>query len=173
MSDAPEIPEANDPFAQRVAITIAALAVAMSLIGNQGDNAKTDAIIKTSEAANSWSHYQAKSIKGHIDAVAAEELAVLSVADPAKRDALVASFAASGKVYETDKAKLQVEADALTAAATHSGSINDRCDLGSLLLQIAVILCSVAILVRQHRFWILGVVVGGAGAAVGATAFFM
>ncbi len=173
MSDAPEIPEASDPFAQRVAITIAALAVAMSIIGNLGDNAKTEAIIKTSEAANAWSYYQAKSLKGHAYTIAAEELAVLAVPDPAKRDALVASFTAKTQTYAADQAKIEADARALTADAAHASRINDRCDLGSLLLQIAVILCSVAILVKQHRFWLLGLAVGGAGAAVGATAFFM
>jgi hypothetical protein len=52
MSETPEIPEANDPFSKQVAITIALLAVVLALIENKGDNAKTDAIIKTSEAAN-------------------------------------------------------------------------------------------------------------------------
>lgn len=45
MPEAPEIPEAKDPFEKQVAISIAALAVALSVIGNKGDNAKTDAII--------------------------------------------------------------------------------------------------------------------------------
>jgi len=52
MPDAPEIPEAKDPFEKRVAVTIAILAVALAFIGNKGDNARTDAIIKTNEASN-------------------------------------------------------------------------------------------------------------------------
>ena len=47
MAEAPEIPEANDPFSKQVAITIALLAVVLAVIENKGDNAKTDAIIKT------------------------------------------------------------------------------------------------------------------------------
>ena len=50
MSETPEIPEANDPFSKQVAITIALLAVVLAVIENKGDNAKTDAIIKTSNA---------------------------------------------------------------------------------------------------------------------------
>lgn len=66
MSETPEIPEANDPFSKQVAITIALLAVVLAFIENKGDNAKTDAIIKTSEAANRWGYYQSKSIKQNI-----------------------------------------------------------------------------------------------------------
>ena len=49
-----------------LAATIAMLAVVLSFVGNCGDNAKTDAIIKTNEAANKWSHFQAKSVKGQL-----------------------------------------------------------------------------------------------------------
>jgi len=66
MAEAPEIPEANDPFSKQVAITIALLAVVLAVIENKGDNAKTDAIIKTSEAANRWGYYQSKSIKQNL-----------------------------------------------------------------------------------------------------------
>lgn len=60
MAEAPEIPEANDPFEKQVAVTIACLAVVLAFIGNKGDNAKTDAIIKTNEASNQWGYFQAK-----------------------------------------------------------------------------------------------------------------
>jgi len=63
MAETLEIPEANDPFSKQVAITIALLAVVLAVIENKGDNAKTDAILRTSEAANRWGYYQSKSIK--------------------------------------------------------------------------------------------------------------
>ena len=37
MADAPEIPEANDPFEKRVAVTIALIAIVLSFIQNAGD----------------------------------------------------------------------------------------------------------------------------------------
>ena len=43
------IPEAKDAFEKQVAVTIASLAVVLAVIGNKGDNAKTDAIIKTND----------------------------------------------------------------------------------------------------------------------------
>ena len=54
-------------------MTIAVLAVVLAVVGNKGDNAKTDAIIKTNEAANQWAFFQAKGIKGSI-ASAEEDL---------------------------------------------------------------------------------------------------
>jgi hypothetical protein len=173
MSETPEIPEADDAFSRRVAISIAVLAVCISFIGNFGDNAKTDSILKTSEAANQWAYFQAKSIKGHSYELAAAELELMPATDLAKRDALVAAYRAQIAGYEQDKAEIKVEAEGLVKKAEHDSSINDRCDLAALLLSLGVILCSVAILVKQHALWFGGLAVGAAGAVVGATAFFM
>lgn len=61
MPDAPEIPEAKDPFDKRVALSIAIIAICLSFVANLGDNAKTSAILKTSEASDQWNYFQAKS----------------------------------------------------------------------------------------------------------------
>src|SRR5437867_3577650 len=81
MPDAPEIPEAKDPFEKRVALTIAIIAICLSFIGNLGDNAKTDAIIKTNEASNQWGYFQAKSIKGQLAVMHSDLLSRLAIGD--------------------------------------------------------------------------------------------
>ena len=173
MPETPEIPEADDAFSKRVAISIAVLAVCISFIGNFGDNAKTDSILKTSEAANQWAYFQAKSIKGHSYELAAAELELMQVTDASKRDALVASYRAKVDGYDQEKSDIKSEAEALGKKAEHDSSINDRCDLAALLLSLGVIFSSVAILVKRHALWFGGLAVGAAGAVVGATAFFM
>jgi hypothetical protein len=196
MSEAPEIPEAEDPFAKRIAITIAILAVAISLIGNLGDNAKTESIIKTTAAANQWGYFQAKSIKEHGYVLDKDLLSALTPAavDPARRDELLKGFDRKIAKYETEKkqigfgetdaqgtfqeikddqGKVIISAKQYEEEAAHGIRINDRCDQSSLLLQIAVILCSVAILVRMHSFWFIGMGIGAIGTVVGATAFLM
>jgi hypothetical protein len=153
MADSPEIPEAKDPFERRVALTIAIIAICLSFVGNLGDNAKTDAIIKTNEATNQWGYFQAKGIKGQMSAMEAELLTRLS----------------GPSATEETKS----EAERLQAQAAHESSINDRCDQSALLLQIAVVVCSVSILAQSHKFWWTGLVLGAAGIVVGATAFLL
>ena len=89
MAEAPEIPEANDPFEKRAAVTIAILAVVLAVVGNKGDNAKTDAIIKTNEATNQWSYFQAKGIKGSIASAEQELLTLLAPSQGAPADITV------------------------------------------------------------------------------------
>ena len=61
----------------------------------------------------------------------------------------------------------------MEAQTAHFSAINDRCDQAVLLLQIAVVVCSVSILAQSHKFWWLGMFLGAAGIGVGATAYFI
>lgn len=184
MAETPEIPEANDPFSKQVAITIALLAVVLAVIENKGDNAKTDAIIMTSEAANRWGYYQSKSIKQNLYETELEILSHLRPAEPesgtvdpksvSRRRALSVSMqkaAASVVRYGSEKEDIKKEAEQFEAAAAAHGRINDRCDQGALALQIAVVICSVAILSRWRLFWYIGLGLGAAGTLVGISAF--
>jgi hypothetical protein len=75
--------------------------------------------------------------------------------------------------YDIEKGEIKKEAESLVAKAKHFSAINDRCDQAALLLQIAVIVCSVAILGQSHKFWWLGLILGAAGIVIGASAYLM
>jgi len=174
MAESPEIPEANDPFGKQVAITIAILAVALALIDNKSDNAKTDAIIKTNEASNKWGYYQAKSLKQNLCDTEGRLLTLLQPAgESAARADAVAKSGAEAKRYGSEKEEIKVEAEKLAAEAEKNSKINDRCDHAALGLQIGIVICSVAILSKWRLFWLIGITLGLIGMAIGVTAFLM
>lgn len=168
-----EIPEAKSAFEKRVALVIAILAVILSFVDNKGDNAKTDAIVTTNEASNQWAYFQAKGLKGNVAESTATILSLMAAADPVAAKAKQAEMAKESARYEDEKKEIKTKAEALQTTARQSLDINDRCDHGSLLLQIGVILCSISILVDWARIFHAGCVVGALGAAVGLSAFFM
>lgn len=168
MADAPEIPEATDPFDKRVALTIAILAICLSFVENIGDNAKTDAIIKTNEASNQWGYFQAKSIKGQMAKMESDLLARMSAPE-----AEVAQYRSEAQRYDSEKSDIKANAERLQKDAAHSGDIDNRSDEAALLLQIGVVVCSVAILAKSHKFWWAGMVLGVGGIIVGAMAAMM
>ena len=174
MPDAPEIPEAKDPFDKRVALSIAILAICLSFISNLGDNSKTSAILKTSEASDQWNYFQAKSTKAQLAAMHGDLMMRLSsderFEDSRKR---ATELGKDAQRYDVEKADIKKQAEALTAQARNFSAINDRCDQAALLLQIAVVVCSVAILGQSHKFWWLGMIMGVADIVVGATAYFI
>jgi hypothetical protein len=174
MPDVPEIPEAKDPFDKRVALSIAIIAICLSFVANLGDNAKTSAILKTSEASDQWGYFQAKSTKAQLAAMHGDIIMRLS-SDERSEDARnqAIKLGQEARRYDVEKAEIKLKAEGLVATAAHFSAINDRCDQAALLLQIAVIVCSVSILGQSHRFWWLGMLLGAAGIGVGATAHFM
>ena len=174
MADAPDIPATKDPFEKRVALTIAIIAICQSFVANVGDNAKTSAILKTSQASDQWGYFQAKSTKAIMTGMHGDLLTRLSAEDregDARMQAI--KLGQEARRYDVEKGEIQKAAEKLTAEATRMSSINDRCDQGSLLLQIAVVVCSVSILAQSHKFWWLGMILGAAGIGLSATAWFL
>jgi hypothetical protein len=177
MADAPEIPEAKDPFEKRVALTIAILAICLSFIGNLGDNAKTDAGIKTTEASNQWGYFQAKSIKGQMSALHGDLITRFgssaggALSEEAR--ATAARLAQEAERYEAERVAIKAKAEELQKEADRKGAVNDRCDHSALLLQIGIVVCSVAILAGARSFWWAGIALGIAGIALGTAAFLM
>ena len=112
-------------------------------------------------------------ILSHLKPVASQADAV----DPeaaVRRKSLLASMekaAATAKRYDSEKGDIKKEAEQFEAAAEANGKINDRCDHAALSLQIAVVICSVAILSRWRLFWYIGLGLGVAGALIGMSAF--
>jgi hypothetical protein len=174
MADAPEIPEATDPFEKRVAISIAVLAVILSLVSNLGDNAKTDAILKTNKSTDQWAFFQSASLKKHLAVLEGDLLEELApapgAANPAKKIARLREDAAK---YESGQNDIKKEAERLKGEAEQDEKVNDACDLSSLLLQIGVVICSVAILSHWKAFWYAGLALGAAGTVWGVHAFLM
>lgn len=173
MADAPELPEAKDPFEKTIALTIAIIAVILSFVENQGDNAKTDAIVKTGEMSNQWAYYQSKSLKENLAETSATLLGNLTPTAPDAAKAKAEELRAEVVRYEGEKKVIRADAEELQNQVKAALAIDDRCDMASLFLQISVVLCSVAILVRWRAIFIVGVLAGLAGTIVGASAFMM
>ena len=166
MADAPEIPEANDPFEKRVAVTIALIAIVLSFIQNAGDNGTAQQIVKTNEASNQWAYYQAKSIKGTMVTMQGELLARIATTD---QKAEVERLKSEATRYDKEKAEIKAKAEELTKEASIGSDIDNRADLASLFLQVSIVVCSIAILAKSHGFWWAGIVFGAVGIVVGAT----
>ncbi|MBL8114363.1 MAG: DUF4337 domain-containing protein [Acidobacteria bacterium] len=174
MAEAVEIPEAKDPFERQVALTIAVLAVVLSVVSTVGDNAKGEALLAATKASNQWAYYQAKSIKEHSYDLAGELLgAVGSSLDPAAREALAKKYGDEVARYEREKNEIRAKAEEQEKEIVRNGLVNDRCDLAGVLLQVAIVVGSIAILVRWKALWGASAVLGVAGVVTFATVFLM
>ncbi len=167
MAETPEIPEAKDPFEKKVAISIAIIAVLLSYVSMRGDNAKTDAIIKTNEASNKWGYFQSKSIKQNLRQLEIDMIGLTPSSSPESAKKIEALKADITR-YAGEMEKLSEEAKEHQAEAKKGSDMNDRCDFSGLFLQIAIVIASVAILSGQRLFWFASLGL----AAFGAVKFF-
>lgn len=166
-----ELPEAKDPYEKLIALSVAILAVVLAFVDNTGNNGQADAIVKTNLASNQWAYYQAKSLKENFAANNAELLAALATTDAAK--AKIEELKKEAARYDAEKKEIKTAAEALMKEAAQGQAIDDQCDVAALLLQISVVICSIAILVRWKGIYFAGLAVGVFGIYQGIVAFLM
>jgi hypothetical protein len=177
----------HDPFNRRVAMTMAIVAATLacvSLLSHRAHNATLSNQIKANdnitERANVFSRYQAKKNRQYqaeatvalLNASAADGRArVLGEAERWQKNA--AKWKSDAEVIRREGDKLSDEIKKYEAEAHKYHQRSDVFDMGELGVQLALILCSIAILTRSRAFWFAGIVVGVIGAAVAAGGFFV
>lgn len=163
MTERPDVPEVvRDAYERRVAITIAVIAAILAVVGVMGDDARLKAQLAATRESDQWAFYQSKSVKGHNVVLLRDILSAMSpsAVDGQRRSALLKRAEDDLKKYEHDKEEAEKEArHAHTEVEAHT-AVNDRCDLAGVMLQIAIVVSSVAILVRWPVLWWLGMVLG-------------
>src|SRR5262249_8412695 len=151
------------------------------------DTEKTQAAAASTKASNQWAYYQAKKLRQHFYDVSGEMLK--ANARDGSADAKVAEWKALSARYAKDteeikekaegyeqeekacdrraemhdaKADKKVEeAEELAKHSEHMHHKSDRYDLAEMSVELGLVVCSVAILVRRRQFWY-----GGMGLAV-------
>lgn len=151
-----EIPEVTDGKNKRIGLLIAVLALMLAFSEIGGKNAEQDALAKNVEASNLWAFFQAKTIRGTNLRTAVETMEVeIAAAEPAQRermqkriDGWKATIARYDSEPETNEGRKELMARAKAAEAQRdiSSARDDKYDIVSGLLQIAIVVSSAAII---------------------------
>lgn len=157
MSPATEAAENSGGNNKRIALLIALLALMLAFSEIGGKNAEQDAVARNIEASNLWAFFQAKTIRGTTVRTAAEEMevAIPAVSDPAARERMqkrvddwkktVARYESEPETNEGRK-ELMARAKAAEAQRDLSSARDDKFDIASGLIQIAIVVASAAII---------------------------
>ena len=159
-SAAPDVTEDNQPTSKtnkRIALLIGILALLLAFSEILGKNAEQDALSRNIEASNLWAFFQAKTIRGTTLRTAAEamEIELAGATDPATRERLQkridgwkATIARYESEPETNEGRKELIARAKAAEARRdiSSARDDKYDIVSGLLQIAIVVSSAAII---------------------------
>ena len=148
-----------DTFKQRAAVAIAIFAMVLAVCGLGGGNATKEAINSNIMASDDWNFYQAKNIRQTAVQLAADQIEVVYLADPALPEAAkealrkkLEQYKATVERYESDpktnegKKELLARAKEREEARDHALKQDPYFDYAEALLQIAIVLISVSII---------------------------
>ncbi|MGD9784979.1 MAG: DUF4337 domain-containing protein [Hyphomicrobiaceae bacterium] len=180
-----EVPPARERD-RWIGVYIGILAVILAVAAMGGDNAAKDATLRNIEATNTWSFFQAKNLRRQIVRTHVDDLEVLIETTPgltAEGLARLKQRIADGKAYD---AKLTSDPasgeglDQLFERGKKLEKIRDRAmaqdpyfDYGQALLQIAIVLASVAIISGGVPLLVLSVALGAGGALMTLNGYLM
>jgi len=150
-----------------VTLTMAILAVLVASVTLLGHRAHTEEVLLQSRAADQWAYYQAKEIRRRNYELFLDELSIFSLQDSAHADAIKEKYAKEVERYSEELKDIQAEAKKAEAEVKVEEARADRYDLGEVLLEAALVICSITLLTRKKIFWYLGILLGLAGVVTG------
>jgi hypothetical protein len=173
-------------FRQRAAVAIAFFAMVLSITGLGGSNAGKEALNNNVLASNYFNFYQAKNMRQTSLALAADEVELAWLTEPAlpdsAKEALRAKLADYKKTiarYESEpetnegKKELLVRAREHEAKRDHALKQDPYFDYAEALLQIAIVLISVAIIADVVWLSFLGGALGLIGVLLTINGYFL
>jgi hypothetical protein len=185
--------EAHEAFRNRAALLIAVLAAVLAVGGLGGGNATDDMVGNNIKASDSWAFYQAKNVRQTMYELAAEQLeeqlatGAVTPAARASAQKRLADYKATIARYDSEpdranpndllkgegKKEIKARAEAFEAAFEQASQRDNNFDFAEVLLQLALVLGSVAILTLNRWILILSVAAGALGALLTLNGFLL
>lgn len=177
----------RDTFKQRAAVAIAFFAMLLAITGLGGSNAGKEAVNNNVLASNYWNFFQAKNMRQTSFALAADQLELrLATNDPAlspeaqaelkkKADAYRKTVARYDSEPETREGKKELiqRAKEHEALRDHALKQDPYFDYAEALLQIAIVLISVAIVADLAWLSFVGGALGIIGGLLTLNGFYL
>ncbi|HEX3176832.1 MAG TPA: DUF4337 domain-containing protein [Methylomirabilota bacterium] len=167
-----ELEERRDKtFSRRVALTTAVYAVMLAIASLGGNNAMKDMLLAQQQSSDQWAFYQAKVIREHVyraqrlvlEAELADAAAVRGPRQERLQE-LTTRFGEEERRYNAEKKDIERDAKKLEHERDVNRDRDPYFDYAEVLLQIAIVCSSVAILSSSRpMFWFsLALAISGA-----------
>lgn len=160
---------ARERHQRAVGLTTAVVAALLAAVVLMGHRLQTEEVVMQTKSADGWAYYQAKNTRSQMYATDAQ-LAALN--GPAGAS-LARTWSEKADAERSQASDIQKENEARDAETTLIARREAFFDAGEVCLEIAIVLCSIALLADNKFFWkisFLGTVTGLALAAWGFVA---
>lgn len=173
--------EAKEPWLNYLALTTVIFAVCATLSTFKGGGFSTRSVMSQSQASDQWAYFQAKSIKSNLSQMQKEKIELelygfhkdvpAEIIDAYK--AKIADYAKKVEAYEREKTEIQAKAKQLEATRDEAQLHSKAFGIAVILLQIAVLLSSIAAVLKKKEVWYAGLATGLVGAVYFANGFWL
>jgi dsDNA-specific endonuclease/ATPase MutS2 len=168
-------------FTKRVALTTAIFAVMLAITSLGGNNAMKEMLLSQQQASDQWSFYQAKVLREHLyrsqklrlEVDLVERGSGMKPEAKGRVEALLKKVAEEEARYSEEKKEIEKEAKKLEHERDVSRDKDPYFDYGEVLLQIAIVMASVAILSRSRPVFSFAIVSACLGAPSSLNGFFL
>jgi hypothetical protein len=178
-------------FANRAALLIAAMAAVLAIGGLGGGNATDDMMIGNIRASDTWAFYQAKNIRQTAYEIEAAELESRLVgasgAQAHDLNGRIAKYRAKVARYDDEpdpaapddplkgegKKQLMAQAKVFEAMRDRASEQDNNFDYAEVVLQLALVLGSVAILAGNRTVLTVSALLGAIGTVLTLNGFFL
>ena len=175
------VEDKKEQWLNYLALSTIVFAVCATLATFKGGSYSTRSVLSQSQASDQWAYYQAKGIKSYLYEMQKEklELELLNLQKSASEDVIFAykqkikNYKDRAENYLKEKSDIQNNAKNLEKARDVAQLHSKAFGVAVIFLQIAILLSSIASLMRKKQLWFLGVTAGIIGIAYFADGFFV
>jgi len=161
----------KEPWLNYLALSTVILAVCATLATFKGGGYSTRSVMSQTQASDQWAFFQAKSIKSYINEMQKDklELELKALGEKAPQPVVeeyrkkVADYGKKIAKYDGEKADIQKEAKRYEQVRDDAQKHGQAFGIAVIFLQIAILLSSIAALIKKKPVWVFGMAVGIAG----------
>ncbi len=173
--------EKKDQWLNYLAVTTVLIALGATLSTVKGAGFTSKSILMQTQASNQWAYYQAKSVKSYLYELQKEkielDLHLLGANAPKETveqlQAMIEAYQKKIDTYEVEKKSIQAEAKKLEAGRDRMLKHSEPFSISVILFQLAILLSSLATLMKKPALWGVGAVLAIAGGVFFADGFWL
>ncbi len=168
-------------FTRHVALTTAIFAVALAITSLGGNNAMKDMLLAQQQSSDQWAFYQAKVLREHlyrsqklrleIDLI--ERGSTMTAAVKERVEGLLRKVADEEARFNAEKKEIEKEAKKLEHERDVNRTKDPYFDYGEVLLQIAIVMASIAIISGSRPVFYFAIVSACTGALFSLNGFLL
>ena len=174
--------EKKEKWTTYLALTTVLFAVCATLSTFKGSGFSNKALMNQAKASDNWSYFQSKSTKSYVFEVQKERMELDKEILPKTKDGAeiaakyqdkIDKYDAKVKQYEKEKEEIKKTADGLESEIQQFKQHSSAFGMAVIFLQVAILLSSIAALMKKKPVWYLSVAVGAVGIFYFINGFFL